>query len=298
MIDRRMLAAATGLFCVGVYLSVAQAQGPGGRAGPIVFPLMQALDADADGELSAKEIENATAALKTLDKDKNGKLTRDELLGTLGRFGGRGPGPGNDANAAVTAIMTYDKNGDGKLSKDELPERLKPLMDRADANKDGFLDKTELTVYAQRQGRRGPGPRRAGPAAKAMTALVARVRVASRPKLSQESDMMPEANPYPSRLTRPPEDTRAVFLTLLAHHHPDSTKVSPWKSASGSPDRSRGPPSHRTFPRRRRRTSKPRVAQRHLGTLGTPPFRSPGSPANPNGVPQSGPTGGHGESPP
>ena len=53
--------------------------------------------------------------------------------------------------------MTYDKNGDGKLSKDELPERLKPLMDRADANKDGFLDKAELTEVAQRQGRRNPG---------------------------------------------------------------------------------------------------------------------------------------------
>ena len=53
--------------------------------------------------------------------------------------------------------MSFDKNGDGKLSKDELPDRLKPLMDRADANKDGFLDRAEVTVYAQRQERRGPG---------------------------------------------------------------------------------------------------------------------------------------------
>ena len=61
-----------------------------------MLPVMQALDADQDGELSAKEIENAVAALKTLDKNKDGKLTEDELRPNFpegGRgFGGRGPG--------------------------------------------------------------------------------------------------------------------------------------------------------------------------------------------------------------
>jgi Ca2+-binding EF-hand superfamily protein len=37
-------------------------------------PLFQALDTDKDGELSAAEIANAPAALKTLDKNKDGKL--------------------------------------------------------------------------------------------------------------------------------------------------------------------------------------------------------------------------------
>ena len=177
MLDRRSWAAAAGLLCVFAYLTIAEAQGPGGRGGrpeggpmAIPFPLMQALDADGDGELSAKEIENATVALKTLDKDKNGKLSREEIFPAAGRFGGRGQGqgPGNDATAMVSALMTYDKNADGKLSKDELPERLRPIMDRADANKDGFLDKAEVTEYAQRRGRNGPavpdggGPLRKG----------------------------------------------------------------------------------------------------------------------------------------
>jgi EF hand len=170
MLDRRLWAVAAGLFGVLAYLTIAEAQGPGGRGGrpeggPMAFPLLQALDADGDGELSAKEIENATAALKTLDKDKNGKLSREEMFPAPGRFGGRGQGqgPGNDPTAMVSALMTYDKNADGKLSKDELPERLRPIMDRADANKDGFLDKTEVTEYAQRQGRRGPGMGPGGP---------------------------------------------------------------------------------------------------------------------------------------
>jgi Ca2+-binding EF-hand superfamily protein len=124
---------------------------------------LQALDADGDGELSATEIENATAALKTLDKDKNGKLTRQELSPALGQPGGRRQGPGNEASAAVAALMTFDKNGDGKLSKDEIPERLKSLMDRADTNKDGFLDKAELTEVAERQVRRNSGAGRGAP---------------------------------------------------------------------------------------------------------------------------------------
>ena len=81
MLDRRWWVLGAGSLCVAAYLSVAEAQGPGGRGGRAISPLMQALDADGDGELSAKEIENATVALKTLDRDKNGKLTRQELAG-------------------------------------------------------------------------------------------------------------------------------------------------------------------------------------------------------------------------
>jgi len=42
-------------------------------------PLMSVLDADKDGALSADEIENAGIALKSLDKNGDGKLTRDEM---------------------------------------------------------------------------------------------------------------------------------------------------------------------------------------------------------------------------
>ena len=47
---------------------------------------MAALDTDGNGEISESEIKGAVAALKKLDKNKDGKLTEDELRPS---FGGR-----------------------------------------------------------------------------------------------------------------------------------------------------------------------------------------------------------------
>jgi hypothetical protein len=64
-----------------------------------VFPLMLALDADANGELSSPEIANATTSLGALDANADGKLTADEyrplppegMRAGKGRPAGRGP---------------------------------------------------------------------------------------------------------------------------------------------------------------------------------------------------------------
>ncbi len=76
---------------------------PGG--GPRGFrppppPIIQALDVDKDGELSADEIKAASENLLKLDKDQDGKLSHDETRpapppGDEAGPGGRGPrGPG------------------------------------------------------------------------------------------------------------------------------------------------------------------------------------------------------------
>ncbi len=98
-----------GLVC-GLWLAQAMAQpqrdpngpapggGPGGgrrpRRGPPPHPLMTALDTDQDGVLSAEEIAKAADALKQLDEDKDGTLSRAESGPRFGPSGGSGRRPG------------------------------------------------------------------------------------------------------------------------------------------------------------------------------------------------------------
>lgn len=148
--------------------------GPGGGRG-FSFPpspLQAALDADNDGVISAKEIENAVAALRGLDKNKDGKLDRDELRPARPSFGGRpgegrgpgegGPGAGNRPSM-VDRLLAYDKNKDGKISKEEAPEFLKQRFDSLDTDKNGSIEKKEIEAMVARfsagRGRGGQGGR-------------------------------------------------------------------------------------------------------------------------------------------
>lgn len=62
--------------------------------------------------------------------------------------------PGGDL---VTTLFAFDANKDGKLSKDEVPERMQGIFARADADKDGFITREELTKATAGQERRGEG---------------------------------------------------------------------------------------------------------------------------------------------
>jgi predicted O-methyltransferase YrrM len=95
---------------------------PGGPFGPPRIPVMTAIDANGDGELSAEEIAKAAQSLKKLDKNGDGTLSREELRpqfappgGPGGPGGPRGPGagggrggmgrPGGAAPAAIESSL-------------------------------------------------------------------------------------------------------------------------------------------------------------------------------------------------
>jgi Ca2+-binding EF-hand superfamily protein len=159
-----------------------------GFRGMFPNPLLAAIDKNGDGELSEEEIDGAIIALKTLDRNRDRRLDASELRpnmeGMPGQFGRGGmpggggffqgpggfpqgePGGGRGGNnqggpgAMLERMLAMDANGDGKLSADELPERMKPMLERSDANRDGALDRGELQAMAaqrlQQPGQGGP----------------------------------------------------------------------------------------------------------------------------------------------
>ncbi len=162
-------------------------RGPGGPRGPEqmgrflqMMPVMAALDADGDGTLSAAEIQNASVALKTVDKNGDGQIDGDEMRPNFegrrpGGPGGEGrPGPGRPGmdrpdgdrrppRGLDNILKERDKNGDGVLSDDEIPERMQKGMKRIDTNGDGKVDRAELEKLAeQMRSRRGDGDRPRG----------------------------------------------------------------------------------------------------------------------------------------
>ena len=139
------------LALAGLTLSAALlAQGPRERPRYV----LQALDLNHDGQLSANEIHAAPTSLLELDRNGDGELTPDELEPQRNDVGA-------SPDQLATQLMAFDKNGDGVLTPDELPERLRPLFIRADTNHDGKLTPDEIRASATRTG--APRGRRGGP---------------------------------------------------------------------------------------------------------------------------------------
>ena len=153
--------------------------GPGGPGGFMrMVPVMTALDADGDGEISAAELVEATAHLKKLDVNNDGKLSPEELRpnfpagpggfggppggpggfpGGPGGFGGPPGGGGANGEELATRLMEFDADKDGKLTSEELPARMQGMLTRGDADKDGKLTKEEILAMTAAEGGRGNG---------------------------------------------------------------------------------------------------------------------------------------------
>ncbi len=132
---------------------------------PMPNPLVAALDTNSDHEISAEEIQAATASLLTLDKNSDGKLTDEEIRpprpdGGGPREGGReGATPG--ASGREGAPRDGAGRGDGPQGRGPgqgtqggptgppNPERLVEHAMHFDADGDGKLDKSEMMKFAQ-----------------------------------------------------------------------------------------------------------------------------------------------------
>ena len=119
------------------------------------LPIMTALDADRDGEISAEEIRSSAAALVTLDADGSGTLATSEwgpAPGGRGRGGqGRGQGP---PLASLPVMAALDRDSTGEISAGELSGASQALR-TLDADGDGTLRQNELMPG----GNRFAGPR-------------------------------------------------------------------------------------------------------------------------------------------
>src|SRR2546430_1497550 len=101
-----------------------------------VNPVLAALDADHDGEISAVEIRNSAVALKTLDRNRDGSLTPVELI------------PDSVDIRTAMIMSRLDTNRDGKISQQERAkeqaEPVRELLERADRNGDSVTTRHEL----------------------------------------------------------------------------------------------------------------------------------------------------------
>lgn len=103
-----------------------------------IHPILAALDADHNGEISAAEMRNAPAMLRTLDNNNDGKLTVDEIL------------PDPVASAAAQFVSIFDTNNDRAISPEEwtaaFGKRLRQTLTRAGRKHNGLVTERDLVT--------------------------------------------------------------------------------------------------------------------------------------------------------
>ncbi len=127
--------------------------------------LFDRLDADHNGIIATDEVtpENQRLferLLRRADANHDNSLSRDEFLASLvpsrpdKPIETKQPATPPQADAVRYLLLTLDKNSNARIESREVPKDLRPIfeimLERLDNNKDGALDRQELT-------RSGPG---------------------------------------------------------------------------------------------------------------------------------------------
>ena len=127
--------------------------GPGRHHGPPPNALFDALDTNHDGVISADEINNAAASLKSLLKNGSAEIKREDL-----RPARQGPprGGGTAADSARPQERTQDQPANGAGTAADAPAGgpgghphhgppPSPLFDALDTNHDGVISADEMS---------------------------------------------------------------------------------------------------------------------------------------------------------
>lgn len=129
-------------------------------------PIMEAIDTNRDGMIDEAELQNAVAALRTLDTNNDSRITGEELRGPRGggrgqqrirpqgnrhpgqaTGGQRGPQQGNGLRQPWILVHAneIDLNKDEIISRDEIVGEATKAFAGYDANNDGKLSAAELS---------------------------------------------------------------------------------------------------------------------------------------------------------
>ncbi len=133
--------------------------GPGGEGRPSPGQMFAHLDKNQDGKLTKDELpERMGDRIMAADSNGDGAVTQAELQAARERMGGRrgpdaqGRGGGEGRPDPAQLFTRLDKNNDGKLTKDELPEWMTERLMAGDTNGDGVITKAEFEAAREKMG--------------------------------------------------------------------------------------------------------------------------------------------------
>ena len=132
-------------------------------------PVLNILDVDQDGIVTAAELAAGPSLLLELDKDGDGKLSVAEAglqrIPTPDRPVEEPPSPPPTAGDILSDLLLFDANHNGKLEKKEVPARMQGIFERGDTNHDAVLSHEELIAMSEENHQTKLPTRRPGGAA-------------------------------------------------------------------------------------------------------------------------------------